>query len=103
MITVDSFTIIINSEKATLEDKIDLEASINNIVAEGGKQIFLDLGCTTYIPSELMGLLMWKKKELLEKGVHIKIIRITGILKIIFDNAMLTDFFEINSQTLIVD
>lgn len=102
MIKVSGSTIIVLNEKATLEDKIDLENTIDALIAEGFKKIYLDLGQTLHLPSELMGLLMWKKKVLNEGNIDIVISRISSTLKTVFETAHLIDFFEINNETLVV-
>ncbi|MBN2436099.1 MAG: hypothetical protein JXK07_12610 [Spirochaetes bacterium] len=102
MIKVSGSTIIVINEKATLEDKLDLENTIDALIAEGFNRIYLDLGQTLHLPSELMGLLMWKKKVLNEDNIDIVISRISSTLKTVFETAHLIDFFEINNDTLVV-
>ncbi|MFW6365486.1 MAG: hypothetical protein ACOC2H_03305 [Spirochaetota bacterium] len=99
MVYINGSTIIIESEKATLEDKLDLDNAIDSLIEIGYETIYLDLGTPRYLPSELMGLLMWKKKELMEKNRNIRISRISSNLKTVFENALLIDFFEIDAQT----
>jgi anti-anti-sigma regulatory factor len=99
MITVSENTIIIDSERASLEDKVHFENAVSSIVHNGVKEVRIDLGATIYLPSELMGFMMWKKKELQELKIKFTIVRISENLKKIFDNAMLTEFFEISSKT----
>ena len=102
MIKVSGSTITVINEKATLEDKLDLENAIDALTAEGADTIYLDLGQTLHLPSELMGLLMWKKKVLNEANIDIEISKISSTLKIVFETAHLIDFFNINSKTVIV-
>jgi len=42
---------------------------------------------------------MWKKKELVDIKIDFKISAINSSLKKIFDNAMLSQFFEIDMNT----
>lgn len=101
MVTLENSTIVIHNERASLEDKIEIETYIDSLVQEGVQTIIVDLSLPVYLPSELLGLLMWKKKELNEEGRTIVISKINPTLKAIFDNARLTDFFEISSNALI--
>lgn len=102
MVYISNETIVIDNERATLEDKIDLENAIESILTEGYSTIYLDLSRPKYLPSEMMGLLMWKKKILMEENKNIRISRLSCNLKDVFENAFLTDFFEIDSKTAII-
>ena len=95
MIVVEKNLIIIKSDRATLEDKADFDALLSTMVSSGESLILVDLGTTSYLPSELMGLLMWKKKELKVKNIELQIIRISSSLKKIFDTAMISSFFTL--------
>jgi len=100
MVTLEDSTIVIHNERASLEDKIEIENFIETLVQEGATVIYVDLALPVYLPSELLGLLMWKKKELNEEGRNIIIKKINSTLKSIFDNARLTDFFEISDSSV---
>ena len=102
MVVREDNTILIDSERATLGDKADFEKAVTFLVQSGHKSINVDLGKTIYLPSELMGFMMWKKKELIDIKVNFRISAISSSLKKIFDNAMLSQFFEIDSSTEIV-
>ena len=102
MIFSQNNRIIIDCEKASLEDKNEFEKAVAKIIHAGHKEILIDLGKTTYLPSELMGFMMWKKKELGEAKIQFTIDSISSSLKRLFDNAMLSDFFEISSKTKIL-
>ena len=97
MVDVQGNTIIINSERASADDKIDFATAISRLEAEGNHEIRLDLSNTVYLPSELMGLLMWKKRELGERGTKIIISAISDPLRNTFDNAMISSFLELNT------
>lgn len=102
MVHITESTITIENERATLEDKLDLENSIDSLIQDGYSVIYLDLSNPRYLPSELMGLLMWKKKMLVEQNKNIRISKLNANLKSVFENALLMDFFEIDSHTTIV-
>ncbi len=102
MVHITDGTIIVENEKATLQDKIDLEDAVDTLIAEGSQLIYIDLSNPQYLPSELMGFLMWKKKLLMEENKNICITKLSYNLKTVFDNALLTDFFEINGKTEII-
>ncbi len=101
MVTLNNSTIIIHNERASLEDKIEIETFIDTLLQEGTRTINLDLSNPVYLPSELLGLLMWKKRELFEEGCSVVITKINPTLKSIFDNARLTEFFEITESSVI--
>jgi hypothetical protein len=101
MVRIENNIIIIENERATLEDKMILEESIDRLIEQGNSIVYIDLSYPQYLPSELMGFLMWKKKILLEQNKNIKISRLSANLKAIFDNALLLDFFEIDDTTII--
>ena len=101
MITCSENIIRIESERATLEDKTDFDAALSTLCAHGFTEILIDLGDTNYLPSELMGLLMWKKKDLKRRGVELNICRISFSLKKVFDTAMVSDFFGLDSAEVI--
>ena len=100
MISIDKNRITIKSDRATLEDKADFDSAISSIIASGENEIIVDIGNTSYLPSELMGLLMWKKKELKTKNIDLRIIRISSSLKKIFDTAMISDFFSLENAEI---
>jgi anti-anti-sigma regulatory factor len=93
--------ITLDSDRATLEDKTEIDAMISSLIASGAKEIHVDLGSTSYLPSELMGLFMWKKKELVGKGISLRIIRISESLYRIFDTAMIIDFFNLDKSKIV--
>ncbi|MGL4370030.1 MAG: STAS domain-containing protein [Spirochaetota bacterium] len=101
MITCCNNIIRIESERATLEDKADLDSALLRFSAQGYTEMLIDLGGTNYLPSEMMGLLMWKKKDLKRCGIDLKIYRISGSLKRVFDTAMISDFFELDSAEIV--
>ena len=103
MVVRNGNTVMIDSERATLGDKADFEKEVTFLVQSGVKSINVDLGRTIYLPSELMGFMMWKKKELIDIKVDFRISAISSSLKKIFDNAMLSQFFEINSATEVIN
>ena len=96
MVIVQGNVIIINSERASADDKIDFASAITRLELEGNSEIMLDLSNTVYLPSELMGLLMWKKRELGERGKKIIITAISEPLRNTFDNAMISSFLDLN-------
>lgn len=95
--------ITLSSDRATLEDKTEIDAMISTLIASGEKEILVDLGATSYLPSELMGLFMWKKKELDSRGIKLRITSISASLYRIFDTAMITDFFNIDKSCITKD
>ncbi|MDA3900776.1 MAG: hypothetical protein PF637_09695 [Spirochaetes bacterium] len=101
MIKVNGSSITLINERATLEDKLELENTIDSLAGDGMGTIYLDLSQTLYLPSELMGLLMWKKKVLNEENKEIVISHISSTLMAIFESAHLVDFFNINGNTKI--
>ena len=103
MILLENSVIIIDNERASLDDKVHFEHTVTALLEKGAREIAVDLGRTVYLPTELMGFMMWKKKELAEQGIRFRIGRISASLKRIFDNAMLSDFFEINNTTEVID
>jgi anti-anti-sigma regulatory factor len=102
MVTTVGSTIIIENDKATLDDKNIFEAHLSTLVSSGVREIHIDLGHTGYIPSELIGLLMWKKKDLSDKGITLQIIKISASLKSLFDEVLITNYFNL-SITEIID
>lgn len=96
MITIKDTTICIENTEATLEDKIEIEKAMEQLFLEGADEIYLDLSQTNYLPSELVGLLMWKKKSIEEAGKSIIISKISHALYKIFENALLVEFFNLN-------
>ncbi len=69
---------------------------MERLLADGHDEIQVDLSTTIYIPSTLMGYLMWKKQQLKKKEKNIKIIAISESLRKVFDEARISDFFELN-------
>jgi anti-anti-sigma regulatory factor len=96
MVTFNNNTIILDNEKTTLDDKRRVELQLTTLVNTGHTVILIDLGMTSFIPSELLGFLMWKKRELRKKGIELKITRISQVLKSLFDDGRISDYFDIN-------
>ena len=94
-------TISLGSEHATLEDKTEIDTLISALIASGNHEILVDLGASSYLPSELMGLLMWKKKELQGMGVVLRVIRISPSLYRIFSTAMVLEFFGLDGSEIV--
>jgi len=101
MVTTVGSTIIIENDKATLDDKNSFEAHLSILVLSGVREISMDLGHTGYLPSELVGLLMWKKKDLSNNGIILKISRISSTLKSLFENMMISDYFDLSESEII--
>ncbi|MBP8082227.1 MAG: hypothetical protein KAZ87_03380 [Spirochaetes bacterium] len=99
MIILNGNIIIVDSERATLDDKMHFERAVITLIQSGTKSISIDLSKTVYLPSEMMDFMMWKKKELVDIKIDFKISAINSSLKKIFDNAMLSQFFEIDMNT----
>lgn len=95
MVHVSENMVIIDNPRATLEDKAEFEAAVSRLTQEGARLIMVDLSRTTYLPSELMGYLMGKKKEFLDRGMDIRITAISAPLKHVFDDAKISDFFQV--------
>jgi anti-anti-sigma regulatory factor len=102
MVTTKSNCIIIESNKATLEDKYLFETQLSVLIASGATIVKIDLGNTGYLPSELMGFLMWKKKDLHNKGITLVISRISEMLKSFFDSAKISEYFELSEAEVVV-
>jgi anti-anti-sigma regulatory factor len=100
MVTLNNNTIILDNEKTTIEDKRRVETQLALLVNTGHTEIFVDLGMTSFLPSELLGLLMWKKRELRKKGITLEIVRISQTLKSLFDGDKISDYFEIDKATV---
>jgi len=96
MVTIEDNIITIGSIKATQDDKQNFELAVERLLADGHDEIQVDLSTTIYIPSTLMGYLMWKKQQLKKKEKNIKIIAISESLRKVFDEARISDFFELN-------
>ncbi|MCX8123253.1 MAG: hypothetical protein N3F66_03705 [Spirochaetes bacterium] len=95
MVTVENNTIIIHCEKATPDDKMEVEYAVERLLRAGATVIYFDLSKTIYLPSTLMGYLMWKKQELQKQGKDIQIISMSASLKKVFEDMRLLDFFGI--------
>ena len=96
MITVKEHTITILSEKATIDDKMEVEFAVERLLLSGATVIYFDLSKTIYLPSTLIGYLMWKKQDLQKKGKDIQIIAISSSLRKVFEETRLIEFFGIN-------
>ncbi len=95
MITIAGNKITIESTRATDEDKAAFEDAVNAIIDEGYAEVMVDLSMTVYIPSELLGYLMGKKKSLMGAHKDLKITAISESLKRIFDEARISDFLGV--------
>ena len=95
MITIIGNKIIIDSSRATLDDKASFEQAVNSILEGGATEIMVDLSKTVYLPSELLGYLMGKKRALMGKGMDIKIAAISEPLKRVFDEARISGFLGV--------
>lgn len=95
MVTVENNTITLHCEKATPDDKVEVEYAVERLLREGVRVIYFDLSKTIYLPSTLMGYLMWKKQELQRKGIDIQIIAISQSLRKVFEETRLIEFFGI--------
>ncbi len=95
MITVENNTITFHCEKVSHDDKLEVEYAVEQLLHSGATVINLDLSNTIYLPSTLMGFLMWKKQELQKQGKDIKIIAISPSLRKVFEDMRLIDFFDI--------
>jgi anti-anti-sigma regulatory factor len=92
MVKVNGTTIIIDNIRATIEDMAEFEKAIGLLDGEGHPVIKIDLSKTVYLPSELLGYLMGKKRAFKSAGRDIRIIAISESLKRIFDEAKISDF-----------
>jgi len=95
MITIDNNKITIETTRATLDDKVAFEDAVNTVVEAGHAVVLVDLSQTIYLPSELLGYLMGKKKSLMNEGKDIKITAISESLKRIFDEARISEFLGV--------
>mgnify|MGYP000846017845 CR=1 FL=1 len=95
MVTIEGKTIVIDNPRATLDDKTAFENAVNKLINENNTIINVDLSKTVYIPSELLGYIMGKKRALNSRGMDIKIIAISEPLKKIFDEAKISDFLGV--------
>lgn len=95
MVTIEGKTIVIDNPRATLDDKTAFENAVNKLINKNNTIINVDLSKTVYIPSELLGYIMGKKRALNSRGMDIKIIAISEPLKKIFDEAKISDFLGV--------
>lgn len=95
MITVEQHTIIIHSDKATIEDKLEVEYAVERLINSGAQIIYIDLSKPVYLPSVLIGYLMWKKQNLHKSSKDIIITRLSTPLQKLFEEMRLIDFFGI--------
>ena len=95
MVTVENNIITLHCEKATPDDKVEVEYAVERLLQSGATVIYFDLSKTIYLPSTLMGYLMWKKQELQKKGKDIQIIAISPSLRKVFEETRLIEFFGI--------
>jgi anti-anti-sigma regulatory factor len=99
MVHCEGTTIVIDSEKASFEDKIEIETFLNTLLEEGSTTVYLDLSLTQHLPSELMGFLMWKKKLMEEQNKKLVISKLNANLRHILESALLLEFFGIDQNT----
>ncbi|MGQ9844520.1 MAG: STAS domain-containing protein [Spirochaetota bacterium] len=95
MITVENNVITLHCEKAILDDKLEVEYAVERLLISGVNVIYIDLSKTIYLPSTLIGYLMWKKQELQKKNKDIIIIAISQSLRKLFEETRLIGFFGI--------
>lgn len=95
MITVEQHTIIIHSDKATVEDKLEVEYAVDRLLQGGAQIVYIDLAKPMYLPSVLIGYLMWKKQNLQKSGKAIIITQLSKSLRNLFEEMHLIDFFGI--------
>ncbi len=96
MVTVENNTITIHCEKATIDDKHEVEYAVERLLHSGFNVILFDLSKTIYLPSTLLGYLMWKKQQLTKQGKDIQIIALSSALKKVFEEMRLIEFFGIS-------
>ena len=95
MVTIENNIIILHCEKATPDDKMEVEYAVERLLYAGATVIYFDLSKTIYLPSTLMGYLMWKKQDLQNKGKNIQIIALSTSLRKVFEEMRLIEFFGI--------
>ncbi len=95
MVTVENNTITLHCEKASHYDKLEVEFAVERLLQGGATIIYFDLSKTIYLPSTLMGYLMWKKQDLQKKGKDIQIIALSSSLRKVFEETRLIEFFGI--------
>ncbi|MDY6933783.1 MAG: hypothetical protein SVZ03_06110 [Spirochaetota bacterium] len=95
MIRINDNTIIIDNTIATLEDKRDLQIAFIRLMNEGYDEIRIDMMRTSHLPSELIGFLLDKKREMLKNGMIMKIIAINETLRKLFDNIEISKFLNL--------
>jgi hypothetical protein len=100
MIIIKGNTIIIDNGIATLEDKDALAIKLDLMINSGHKEINIDMGMTGFLPSEMMGLIMWRKRDLEKKGIAFNVIRISQSLKDLFDSTQLSKYFGIDKAEI---
>lgn len=100
MIIIKGNTLTIDNSAATLDDKDEFALKLDLMINSGHKEINIDLGMTSYLPSEMMGLIMWRKRDLQKKGIAFNIVRISQSLKDLFDTTQLSDYFEIDKAEI---
>jgi anti-anti-sigma regulatory factor len=100
MIVIKGNTITIDNGTATLEDKNEFSIKLDLMVNSGHKEINIDMGMTSFLPSEMMDLLMWSKRDLEKKNISFKIVRISSSLKSLFDTTQLSRYFDIDDAEI---
>jgi len=74
---------------------VEVEYAVSRLLQQGATVIYFDLSKTIYLPSTLMGFLMWKKQDLQKQGKDIQIIAISQSLRKVFEETRLIEFFGI--------
>lgn len=92
MIKIIENLIIVETATISVAEKNDFMSAFIRLINEEKKEILLDLLKTDFLPSELIGFLINKKKMLERKGVTVKITAINDNLKKIFDKINLSAF-----------
>lgn len=95
MILVENNKIIIDSVAATHQDKNEFKTEFIRLINEGHKEILIDIGKTTNLPSELIGFLIEKKKMYNDTDTSMKIISISDSLKKQFKATRINSFFDL--------
>ncbi len=95
MIKVENNTIFIVTPKTQYEHKEEFSEIIDSLVKKGTDRIELDFSETSYIASDFLGLIMWKKEELTKKNIALVITKVSDPLKAVFQNLRLMKYFNL--------
>lgn len=99
MITVNDNIVILDSLWPSADDRFDFENAIIKLINEGNKEICIDISKPEYLPSEIIGFIMWKKRELSNAGKNLKIHNISRSLLILFKQAQILQFLGLEEPT----